>query len=148
MTLTLAPCLRCLPAFGFWEMTRPFFTFFEKACLTLPREQWCDLSDRFAAFSVLSFSLGTTHALGGGDGFLPNVAVTETASFMVTVQVPVPEQPPPDQPVKFELLAAVAVRVTEVPNANACAQVDPQSIPAGELVTVPEPVPAFETVRV
>jgi len=43
------------------------------------------------------------------------VAVTEVVAVMVTVQVPVPEQPPPDQPVKVDPLVAEAVRVTDVP---------------------------------
>jgi hypothetical protein len=37
------------------------------------------------------------------------------AAFIVTVQVPVPEQPPPLQPLKVDPLAALAVRVTTVP---------------------------------
>ena len=40
----------------------------------------------------------------------------------------------------------MAVSVTGVPLANEAEQVAPQSIPDGELVTVPEPVPAFDTV--
>lgn len=44
-----------------------------------------------------------------------NVAVTEVAAFMVTVHVPVPVQPPPDQPVKVEPDVALAVSVTLLP---------------------------------
>ena len=44
-----------------------------------------------------------------------NVAVTEVAAFMVTVQVPVPEQPAPLQPEKLDPPAAAAVSVTTVP---------------------------------
>jgi hypothetical protein len=33
-----------LPAFGFCEITLTFFTFAEKACLTLPSERWCALN--------------------------------------------------------------------------------------------------------
>lgn len=44
-----------------------------------------------------------------------NVAVTKTVAFIVTTQVPIPEQPPPDQPVKFDPGAGVAVKVTTVP---------------------------------
>ena len=116
--------------------------------LTLPSVQWCDFSVRLAAFSVLPFSFGTTHFLAGGGGLALNDAVTALAASMVTVQVPVPEQPLPDQPPNVELLSAVAVRVTDVPNANAWEQVAPQSIPAGALVTEPVPVPVFLTVRV
>jgi hypothetical protein len=74
-------------------------------------------------------------------------AVTARSWSIVTVQVPVPLQAPP-QPVKLELAPAVAVSVTIVPCVNSAAQVAPQSIPAGELVTVPEPVPDFDTVSV
>ncbi len=62
--------------------------------------------------------------------------------------MPVPEQPPPDQPVKVEPAVGFAVSVTAVPCANWALQVAPQLIPAGELVTVPAPVPALLTVRV
>src|SRR5438552_11410798 len=66
---------------------------------------------------------------------------------MVTAQVPVPVQAPL-QPVKVEPAAAVAVSVTEVSLGTANEQVVPQSMPGGELVTEPEPEPAFVTVRV
>jgi len=77
-----------------------------------------------------------------------NVAVTDCAAVIVTWHVPVPEQPPPLQPVNVEPAATVAVSVTTVPCVNEAAQVEPQLIPAGELVTVPEPEPAFATVSV
>jgi hypothetical protein len=64
---------------------------------------------------------------------------------MGTVQVAVPEQPPPLQPVKVEPAAAEAVRVTEV--LKLARQVEGQLMPAGALVTVPLPVPAGVTVR-
>ena len=76
-----------------------------------------------------------------------NVAVTDLACVMVTVQVPVPEQSP-DHPVKPEPVAGVAVRVTLVPLANACEQVEPQLSPAGLEVTLPEPDPDLETLKV
>jgi hypothetical protein len=72
-----------------------------------------------------------------------NVAVTVDAA--VTVQVPVPEQAPL-QPAKEEPAAGVAVRV--VPCVTDCEQVVPQLMPAGVLVTVPEPVPLLVTDRV
>jgi len=76
------------------------------------------------------------------------VAVTVVAAESVTVQAPVPEQPPPVQPLKVEPPAGAAVSVTAVPLVKLAAQVAPQSMPAGELVTVPLPVPAGVTVRV
>jgi hypothetical protein len=77
-----------------------------------------------------------------------NVAVTPWPEFIVTVQVPVPVQPPPDQPAKTEPEAADAVSVTDIPGAYEALQVVPQLIPGGELVTVPLPVPSLEIVRV
>jgi hypothetical protein len=43
-----------------------------------------------------------------------NVAVMVRAPCIVVTQVPVPEQPPPVQPAKFELPDGVAVSVTAV----------------------------------
>jgi hypothetical protein len=43
------------------------------------------------------------------------VAVTAVAADIVTVHEPVPEQPPPLQPLKVEPAAGVAVNVTAVP---------------------------------
>ena len=57
-----------------------------------------------------------------------------------------PVQVPPLQPVKAELVAGVAVRVTLVPNSKLALQAAPQSTPAGVEVTVPAPVPLFATV--
>jgi len=79
---------------------------------------------------------------------MANVAVTVVAALTVTVQVPVPAQPPPLQPLKVEPAAGAAVSVTEVPVANAAEQVAPQETPAGALVTVPLPAPALLTVSV
>ena len=52
----------------------------------------------------------------------------------------------PLQPVNVEPASGVAVNVTIVPDVNEAEQVAPQSIPAGELVTDPAPVPVFVTV--
>jgi hypothetical protein len=54
-------------------------------------------------------------------------------------------QPVPDQPAKLEPLAAVAVKVTDVPLVNTSVQSVPQLIPVP--VTVPLPVPLLFTVR-
>ncbi len=62
----------------------------------------------------------------------------------MTAHVPVPEQAPL-QPMKVEPETAVAVSVIVVPWVTACEQVAPQLMPAGVLVTVPEPVPSFVT---
>ena len=78
-------------------------------------------------------------------GFRSNVAVTECAASIVTMQVPVPVQPDPVQPVKSEPTSAVAVSVTTAPSPKASEHVAPQSIPAGLEVTEPVPVPVFDT---
>jgi hypothetical protein len=73
-----------------------------------------------------------------------NVAVTAVAALTVTAQVPVPLHAPP-QPAKVEPDAALAVNVSRVPAVTVPTQVVPQAMAAGELVTVPEPVPVFVT---
>ncbi len=70
-----------------------------------------------------------------------NVAVTDSADVIVTTQLPVPLQAPL-QPANTDPLAGVSVNVTTVPLAKSAVQVPVQLIPAGLLVTVPEPVPA------
>src|SRR5438552_11066458 len=83
---------------------------------------------------------------GKEDDDCTNAAVTEVAAFIVTLQVPVPVQPPPLQPVQVAPAAGVAVRLTAVPVVKAVEQVAPQEIPAGVLVTVPLAAPALVTV--
>lgn len=83
-----------------------------------------------------------------GAFFAVNVAVTARSELIITVQVPVPEQPAPDQPANVELESGLAVSVTIEPAAKLAEHLPPQSIPDGELVTVPEPDPFFDTVNV
>ncbi len=47
---------------------------------------------------------------------LAKVAATDFATVIVTVQVPVPEHPPPDQPDKVDSLFAKAVKATDFPD--------------------------------
>jgi hypothetical protein len=77
-------------------------------------------------------------------GVAVNVAVTDVSALTVTTHVPVPVQAPL-QPANVEPVAAAAVNVTDVPAVKGCAQMAPQLMPAGALVTVPEPVPLFDT---
>ena len=77
-----------------------------------------------------------------------NVAVAFLAASIVSWQVVAAPVQSPLQPAKVEPVAGAAVSVTVAPSAKSCAQVAPQSTPAGWLVTVPEPVPARLTVRV
>src|SRR5687767_1574623 len=87
-----------------------------------------------------AFSAVTTYCLRA------KVAVTSVAPVSITVQSPVPAQPPPDQPTKYESLALAAVRVMVEPWSYSSAQSLPQSRPWGREVTVPEPLPALATV--
>jgi hypothetical protein len=70
------------------------------------------------------------------------------SALTVIVHVPVPEQPPPLQPVNCEPAADVAVRETVLPSSYACEHVDGQSIAPLPSVTVPLPVPVVATVSV
>jgi hypothetical protein len=79
-------------------------------------------------------------ALEGAEKAAPTVM----SPLTTTVHLPVPEHAP-DQPENESLEAGAAVRVTEVPALNDALQLCPQLIPAGALVTVPEPV--AETAR-
>jgi hypothetical protein len=72
------------------------------------------------------------------------VAVTLRLAPRVRVHVAPAVESHPDHPANVEPPAATAVRLTAVPAGSAEVQVLPQSIPLP--LTVPEPVPALETV--
>ena len=74
-------------------------------------------------------------------------AVTVLAASIVTVQALRPVQAPL-QPANVEPEAATAVSVTLVPASKSAEQVAPQLTAPTLLVTVPDAVPDFETVRV
>jgi len=76
------------------------------------------------------------------------LAVTVVAAESVTVQGPVPVQPPPLQPTKTELAPGVAVSTTIVPLVKLAVQVAPQLMSPGVPVTVPVPSPLRPTVSV
>jgi hypothetical protein len=81
---------------------------------------------------------GVTDMLKSGRS---NVAPTLVSAVGLNEQVPVPEHAP-FQPSKPEPEAAVAVRLTVVPDGNANEHaVAGQSMPGGTLVTFPLPVP-------
>jgi hypothetical protein len=74
-------------------------------------------------------------------------AVTDRAAVIEMVHVgDVPEQAPP-QPENLDPDRGVAVIVIRVRLAKVAEHVDPQAIPAGADVTLPEPVPDLETAR-
>jgi hypothetical protein len=87
-----------------------------------------------------------TQVRDDGDGAdAEKIAVTFSSEFIVTRQVPLPVQAPP-QPLKVAPPVGVAVSITGVPLAKFTVQMDPQLIPAGELVTVPLPDTLTESV--
>jgi hypothetical protein len=94
-------------------------------------------------------AVSTNVEVGGVDVELLRAksAFTDIAAFIVTVQVPVPEQPPPLQPVNVAVAEGRAVSVTSVPLVNDAEQVAPQLMPAGELTTSPGPKPERSAVR-
>jgi hypothetical protein len=84
--------------------------------------------------------------LSGKVGWVLNVAVTDRAALMVTVQgsaLQSPLHPANTEPTSDE----TADSVTGVPSVNDVEHVLPQVMPAGLLVTVPDPVPIFMTER-
>ena len=89
-----------------------------------------------------------TFSTVGGSG-IANLkeAVTTVSTVTLTVQEPVPLQPPPLQPEKRKPGLGVAVRVSDVPLVLDSEQSKPQSIPVGLLVIVPLPFPAVFTVN-
>ena len=75
------------------------------------------------------------------------LALTDCAALIVTVQLPVPLQAPP-QADRLEPRPGVAVSVTIVPEAKFALQLLPeQLIPAGLLVTVPLPVALTDSAK-
>jgi hypothetical protein len=77
-----------------------------------------------------------------------NVAVTDFAVFIATVQVAPETLSHPLHPPKREPALAPAVSVTTVPLAYASEQSVPQLMPEGLDVTVPLPFPDLPTVSV
>jgi len=75
-----------------------------------------------------------------GSAVFLKVAETEALAFNVTAHEPVPLHAPP-HPVKLELVAGLAVKVTWLPVVKFALQAVPQSIPEGLLVIVPVPSP-------
>jgi hypothetical protein len=69
-----------------------------------------------------------------------------TSEFRSTVQVPLPTHGAEVQPTKTEPGAAAGVSFTLVPLVNVAEQAVPQLMPAGSLVTAPDPVIAMERV--
>src|ERR1051326_1703297 len=109
-------------------MTRPFVC--PWAFLTLTRsfrepEQGEPPSQarRKSTLPALTLALPATRSSLGPGGSLAKLAVTLRASFIASLQGPLPEQPSPDQPVKVEPAAAVAVSVIFVLASSSAEQV-------------------------
>src|SRR6185437_7572463 len=100
--------------------------------------------DEFPPITLVGLTVIEESAAGG---LRLNVALTDFAASMVTLHAPVPLQAPL-QPANVELESGVAVKLTTVPFAKLAEHIAPQEIPAGELATVPVPVPLLATVRV
>jgi hypothetical protein len=94
--------------------------------------------------SLLPRTFGTGRRAGA---VLEKSALTDLGTFILSLQVPVPAQAPP-QPVNSEPRSGVAVSVTDVPSANRCEQLPGHEIPAGVLTTEPKPEPATERLKV
>ncbi len=97
--------------------------------LTVPFN-WADFEDIEVAEPVATI---------GGFNTVLKVAVTLTFAFMVTWQVVVVPEQPPDQPLNTEFASGVAVKVTWVPAEKL--------VPAGLVKTLPLPVPFLVMVR-
>jgi hypothetical protein len=114
--------------------------------LAKPLPLTVSVSPLLPATALLGDRLLTVGTTAGAERAL-KVAVTVVEVFTVRVQVPVPEQGPL-QPANVDPVAAAAVRVRELPTETLVEHWDPQEMPDGELVTVPEPVPFLVTVSV
>jgi hypothetical protein len=75
------------------------------------------------------------------------LADTLVLAFIVTVQLPIPLQAPP-QLARPQAADGLAVSVTRVPGAKFALQIEPQLITAGELATRPPGLPMIDTDRV
>ena len=75
-----------------------------------------------------------------------NVADTDVLALMVKVHVVISLHAP-DHPEKDALEAATAVSVTTVPAEKVAWQVEPQLMPEGLLVMLPDPEPEVVTVN-
>src|SRR3989338_10612404 len=80
------------------------------------------------------------------DGGGLKVAVQVLSAPIVTT--PSPQSALPDQPEKMKPESGVAVKVTEEPEEKEAEHVEPQLMPEGLEVIMPEPVPPLVTVRV
>src|SRR5439155_1633300 len=94
------------------------------------------------------FSSTSTKTVLSDERVGAKVAVTAVAADTVTVQGPVPAQPPPLQPAKTELALGVAVSTTTAPLAKLAVQLAPQLMSPGMLVTVPFPLGLTVSVKV
>src|ERR1035437_10647291 len=82
-------------------------------------------------------------------GIASNSASTDLAALIVTSHFPSALMlSQPLHAAKVDLALWVAVRMTVEPSPNGASQVAPHSIPAGALVTSPEPEPTSFTLRV
>jgi hypothetical protein len=100
--------------------------------------------EEFPPITLVGLTVIEESAAGG---IALKVAPTDFTASMVTLHAPVPLHAPL-QPAKAEPVSGVAAKLTTAPFAKLAEHVVPQEIPAGELATVPVPVPLLATVRV
>jgi hypothetical protein len=91
--------------------------------------------------------VGSSWGTAGPEKSVVNVADTPAFAFIATVQLSIPLQAPP-HPARPHALLGVALKVTCVPQGKLALQVEPQSIAAGELTTLPPGLPTMDTERV
>jgi hypothetical protein len=116
LTLTFAPLFSFVPRRGCWLTTLPRNLRGAATRVTVPSRQWAFASAVLAAASRFPRRLGTMQrgeAGGVSAPVRPNVAVTDFAASIVTLQEPVPLHAPA-QPAKVEPTAAAALSVTTV----------------------------------
>ena len=77
-----------------------------------------------------------------------NFALTVRAAVALTLHLDFLPEHAPAQLAKPDPFEALALSVTDLPKANLCEHLCGQLIPAGVLVTLPEPFPDLRTVRV
>jgi hypothetical protein len=118
----------------------------DKVTTTLPTAAAVNVTVPLDEFPPITLVGLTVIEDSAGGGIALKVALTDFAASMVTLHAPVPLHAPL-QPANVEPESGVAAKLTTAPFAKLAEHVVPQEIPAGELVSVPVPVPLLATVR-
>jgi hypothetical protein len=110
----------------------------------------CGVGVAVAPAEGFGVTCGVGLGVGGGGGVAGALKVAVMPLFMFMTHVHglppfVPEHSGSEKPANVSPAAAVAVSWTDVPSAKSAEHFPGQLIPRGELVTVPDPVPASLT---